>query len=64
MVPNDSQALLVKWLSDKGYSATEVQKILARLAEHDQQTLSDSIFDSIGNSEKSLDDLIGDLLRE
>lgn len=64
MVPNDSQALLIKWLADKGYSAADVQKILARLAQHDQQTLTDSIFDSIGSNDKSLDDLLGDLLRE
>jgi hypothetical protein len=64
MVPNDSQALLVKWLNDKGYSAADIQKILTRLAQHDQQTLTDSIFDSIGSSDKSLDDLLGDLLRE
>jgi hypothetical protein len=64
MIPNDSQAVLVKWLTDKGYSAAEVQKILTRLAHHDEQTLTDSVFDSIGNSDQSLDDLIGDLLRD
>ena len=64
MAENDSNPLLAKWLLGKGYSDAEVQKILARLKEHDQQTLTDSVFDSIGNSDKSLDQLIGDLLRD
>lgn len=64
MAASDSNPVLAKWLASKGYSEAEVQKILERLAEHDQQTLTDSIFDSIGNSDKSLDQLIGDLLRD
>lgn len=60
-IPNP---MIANWLKGKGYSEAEIEKILARLAEHDQQTLTDSIFDSIGNSDKSLDQLIGDLLRD
>jgi hypothetical protein len=64
MADKDPNPLITKWLRGKGYSEAEIQKIRTRLAEHDQQTLTDSIFDSIGNSDKTLDQLIGDLLRE
>lgn len=54
--------MIQKWLKDKGYSDEEVQKIMAKLAEHDHQTLSDAVFDSIGNGGQSLEQLIGDVL--
>ena len=37
---------------------------MARLAEREHQTLSDAVFDSIGSSDQSLEQLIGDLLRD
>jgi hypothetical protein len=37
---------------------------MAKLAEHDHQTMSDAVFDSIGGDGKSLEDLIGELLAE
>ena len=52
------------WLKDKGYSAEETQKILAKLAQHDHETLSDAIYDSLGGSDKTLDQMIADILRE
>ena len=64
MAQDNSNSTLTKWLSDKGYAEAEVQKILSRLAQRDQNTLTDSVFDSIGNSDKSLDQLLGDLLRD
>lgn len=64
MAENDSNPMIANWLKGKGYSEAEIQKIMTRLAEHDQQTLTDSIFDSIGSNDKTLDQLIGDLLRE
>ena len=64
MADANSSALIADWLKTKGYSPEEIEKILAKLAQHDHQTLSDAVFDSIGGSGKSLDDLIGDLLRE
>lgn len=63
MPSEDTNTMLAKWLTEKGYSAADIQKIMARLAQHDQQTLTDSIFDSIGNNNKSLDQLIEEILR-
>lgn len=63
-MPPDESTMLAKWLKEKGYSEADIQKVLARLAQHDQQTFTDSIFDSIANNHQSLDELIGDLLRD
>ena len=53
---------ITKWLQEKGYSDEEVSKILAKLAEHDHQTLSDALFDSIGNSSQAIEDIIGEVI--
>jgi len=55
---------IAQWLRDKGYSEGDVKKILAKLAEHDHQTLSDAVFDSIGGDGRSLEDLIREVLEE
>ena len=55
---------IAQWLKDKDYSDKEVQKILAKLAEHDHQTLSDAVFDSIGGGGQTLDQFIRDALAE
>ena len=64
MTQDSNSAMIAQWLKDKGYSEEESQKILTKLAEHDHETLSDAVFDSIGGDGKSLDQMIGDLLRE
>jgi hypothetical protein len=64
MADNDTNASIRQWLKDKGYSDRDIAKILAKLAEHDHQTMSDAVFDSIGSDGKSLEDLIGELLAE
>ena len=64
MADNDTNASIRQWLKEKGYSERDIAKILAKLAEHDHQTMSDAVFDSIGGNGKSLEDLIGELLKE
>jgi hypothetical protein len=64
MPDSDNNAMIRQWLKDKGYSDRDVNKVLAKLAEHDHQTLSDAVYDSIGGDGKSLEDMIGDLLKE
>lgn len=60
----EPNAALVEFLTQRGYSQTEVDKILVRLAVHDQKMTSDSIFDSIGQGSLSLDDIIREALEE
>ena len=64
MAEPSSNPMIAQWLKEKGYSQEEIQKILAKLAEREHQTISDAIFDSIGNSNRTLDQMIGDLLRD
>jgi hypothetical protein len=53
---------IADWLKGQGYSDAEVEKILTRLADHDHQTLSDAVFDSIGNKPQKLDEIIREAL--
>jgi hypothetical protein len=55
---------IAQWLKDKGYTESQVQKILAKLSEHDHQTMSDAVFDSIGGGSQTLDQFIRDALAE
>jgi hypothetical protein len=64
-MPNsDSNASIESWLKERGYTPEERQKIMAKLAEHDHETMSDAIFDSIGTSDKTLDQMIAAMLRD
>lgn len=57
------QAELVAWLHERGHSPEEVAKILAKVAEYDAQTVSESIFDSIDKGEFNIAGLIDEALR-
>lgn len=63
MAENDPNAMLAEWLKGKGYSDGEIKIINQKLAQHDHQTLSDAVFDSIGGDGKSLEDMIADMLK-
>ena len=64
MTNDETAASIETWLNERGYSAEETQKILAKLAQHDHETISDAIYDSIGASDKTLDQIISDMLRD
>jgi Fe2+ or Zn2+ uptake regulation protein len=65
MANNDSNSASIEsWLKERGYSTEERQKILSKLAQHDHETMSDAIFDSIGTSDKTLDQMIAAMLRD
>ena len=61
--PNTTK-LIGDYLKSRGYSSDEIEKILAKLAGYDHKTLSDAVFDSIGNNAKSLDQIIRDVLKD
>jgi len=65
-MPNNesNNATIESWLKDRGYTDEERQKILAKLAQHDHETMSDAVFDSIGTSDKTLDQMIAAMLRD
>ena len=64
MSDNDTNEMLTKWLKEKGYSDGEIRMINEKLAQHDHETLSDAVFDSIGGDGQSLEDMISALLKE
>jgi hypothetical protein len=58
----DTKAAIVDWLQQRGYRADEIAKIMARLADHDDKTIHEAVFDSIGRGTMSLDDIIREAL--
>ncbi|MBW8883369.1 MAG: hypothetical protein JF612_01040 [Planctomycetia bacterium] len=64
MANDETPASIETWLKERGYTAEETQKILTKLAQHDHETISDAIYDSLGAGDKSLDQMIADMLRD
>jgi len=54
---------LVQWLQEQKYSAIEIEKILAKVAEYDSQTLHESIFDSIEGGDFSIETIVKEALK-
>lgn len=49
---------VLEFLQERGYTEAEIAKILEHLAQHDQETVTDAVFDSIGRGSMTLDDII------
>jgi hypothetical protein len=49
---------LIDWLSEQGHGPDQIEKILAKVAEYDAQTLHESIFDSISRGQFDLSSII------
>jgi hypothetical protein len=54
------QTELVEWLREQGHTQLEIDKILAKVAEYDAQTINESIFDSINRGDFD----VGTIIRE
>jgi len=55
---------LVEWLREQGHSSEEIEKILAKVAEYDAQTLHESVFDSISRGDFDLSSIIKEALSD
>lgn len=55
---------LVEWLRAQGHKPDEIEKILAKVAEYDAQTLHESVFDSISRGNFDLSTIIKEALSE
>ena len=55
-------AELISWLKGAGHSESEIEKILAKLAEYDAQTMHESVFDSIETGKFDIASLIQEAL--
>ncbi len=53
---------LVEWLREQGHNPNEIEKILAKVAEYDAQTLHESVFDSINRGHFDLSTIIKEAL--
>jgi hypothetical protein len=65
-MPSDEQrhAQLIAWLEDQGHDTTAVDKILAKVAQYDAQTVHESVFDSIETGKFDLATIIEEALDE
>ena len=64
MGQGNCSAMLVEWLRDEGFSDDEIETIVAQLAERDHWTLSDAVYDAIGNRDLALYQIVGGFLNE
>ncbi len=61
---NDDDKVLADFLEQRGHSAEEIVKITKKLAEHDTESVRESIFDSIAGGTFSFDDIIKQALAD
>ena len=64
MAESESPTPLIQFLTDRGYTEAEIQKITAHMAAYDLRTQSDALFDSIGGGSLSIDEIIRQALGE
>jgi hypothetical protein len=64
MSSTEPNQALIEFLEQRGYKPEEIEKILLRVAVHDQKMTSDSVFDSLGEGSFSIDDLIREALQQ
>ena len=63
--PDDPRHLeLIQWLKSRGHNDHEITLILAKVAEYDRQTISESIFDSIDSGDFDIATLIDEALAD
>ncbi|HRX78162.1 MAG: hypothetical protein H6821_13880 [Planctomycetaceae bacterium] len=55
---DDEDKILAEFLQQRGHTEDEIAKITRRLAEHDAESMRESIFDSIAGGTFNLDDII------
>ena len=55
---------VVDWLQTQGHSNEEIEKILAKLSEYDEQTAHESVFDSINSGKFDIASIIDEALGE
>lgn len=55
---------VVQWLTEQGHSSAQIEKILAKLNEYDDQTMHESLFDSINSGKFDIGSIIKEALEE
>ena len=62
MEPADDYAVLKGWLTERGHTAEEIEKIMIRVGQYERETQADSLMDSIGAGRVNLERLIDEAL--
>ena len=55
---------LIDWLGQRGHSQEEIDKILLKLQQYDEQTMHESVFDSISRGQFDIASIIDEALSE
>jgi len=55
---------VIDWLVEQGHSPQQIEKILAKLQEYDEQTMHESLFDSINSGKFDIGSIIQEALEE
>lgn len=53
---------LIQWLKDEGYGTGDIDKILQKVRQYDDETMHDSVMDSIARGSIDLKKIIEDAL--
>lgn len=62
---SDAQhAELIAWLEEQGRTPAEIEKVMAKVAEYDAQTVRESIFDSINSGAIDIAEFVREALKE
>lgn len=56
----DDRAQMTDYLTQQGHTPEEIERVLAKLREHDRQTIHESIFDSIERGSFNLQQIIAE----
>jgi hypothetical protein len=64
MADKSPENALIDWLKQKGHSAEEIDKILAKVIQYDRETNVDSVMDSIAGGSFDLQSIIDEALGE
>ena len=55
---------VIDWLKEQGHTPEQIDKILVKLQEYDDQTMHESLFDSISNGQFDISSIIQEALGE
>lgn len=58
--PMNDDNVLIEHLTELGHSWAEIERILAKLAEHDKRSIHESVFDSIERGTFNLREIIAE----
>jgi hypothetical protein len=61
---HSSHAELLAWLEEQGHTPAEIEKVLAKVAEYDAQTVRESIFDSIHSGTINIAEFVREALNQ